>query len=80
MEFIGIATLVVAVITLVFSISQSKAYVQRRIERKEEMIRRLDTRLVQKYGLNGRGPHALSSEELKISSLRQDIEKLRRRI
>ena len=84
MELIGIISSVVAaiaaVITLWFAIRNSKGEILKRIEKKENKIRRIEHQLILKYGLNrGRGGFVTPLDEEK-SRLQAEIVELRRKL
>ena len=82
MDIISIVTIigaVAAVIGTVYAIQNSKGSILRRIDRKEEQIRRINHALVLKYGLN-RGFGPMDSLDVKKEKLQNQITELRRRL
>ena len=60
-----------------FSIRNSKGYILKQIERKEEIIRQIDYQLAIRYGLN-RSLHEPTPLDEKKSKLLEEIEELRK--
>ena len=84
MELIGIISSVVAaisaVITLLFTVRNSKGEIIKRIEKKEKRIRRIEHQLVLKHGLNrGNGGFVTPLDEEK-NRLQSEIVELRRKL
>ena len=81
METIGMIASIIAALGTVanfwFSIRNSKGYILKQIERKEEKISKIDYQLAIRYGLN-RGLHESTPLDLKRSKLQEEIEELRK--
>lgn len=69
MEITGtIAAIIAAVFTIIgyrFTVRNSKGYIIKQIEKKEEQIYQIEHQLVLKYGLNGRGISPLTELDFK---------------
>lgn len=83
MDNIGtIASVIAAIattITLFFTIRNSKGNIVKRIERKREQIRDLETQVCRIYGINVNA-RTISPWGWKISKLERQIEELEKRI
>ena len=74
-----VTAVLVGIISLVFTIRNSKGNITKRIERKERQIREIESRFVRMYGLNANiRQHYPSSQ--KIDKLKHDIEDLKKRL
>lgn len=71
---------IVATISLIYSIRNSKGNILKRIDRKEEQIRKIDHELVLKYGLNGRGIRCITPLDEKKERLQNEITELKRKL
>lgn len=82
MDSISIVTIigsVAAVVGTVYAIRNSKGSLLRRIDRKEDQIRKIEHALVLKYGLyRGKGP--MDPLDIKKEKLQNQIAELRRRL
>ena len=83
MNEIGIIASVIAalaaIITLVFTIRNSKGNVVKRIERKQDQIHKIENQFYRSYGLNANmGMHYPTSS--KKRKLEEEIEELRKKI
>lgn len=79
MNIIGTIASVIAAITGILMVWNSKGNVVKRIERKREQIRDLETQVYRKYGMNANVRNH-SPWNLKINKLERQIEELEKRI
>lgn len=84
MEEIGIIASVIAAIAAIaslwFSVSTSKGYILKRIERKEQKIRDIDYKLALQYGLAYRACGSMTPLDEKRRKLEEEIIELRRKL
>lgn len=85
MELLGIILSAIAAIsavaTLWFSICNSKGYILRKIDWKQNKIKEIEYQLDMRYGLNrGRGGRALTPLDEKLERLKNDVTELRRKL
>ena len=69
-----------AVVTLIFTIRNSKGNIRRRIERKQRKIRELDVQLVNLYGLDRGKCHPITPLDIRIEKLQVEIEELQKEL
>ena len=77
---IALCTFIVTVATLVFTVTNSKGYIHRKIEQKQELIRRIEHKEVLKYGLNGRYPRMITRDDERKERLQNEISELERKL
>ncbi len=84
MDIVGIVVSVVAaiasVIALIFTVRNSKGYILKRIDQKEKIIRNIDFKLVQLYGLNRGQGGIITPLDARKSKLKKEIEELKRKL
>ena len=84
METIGVIASVVAalaaVITLVFTVRNNKGNILKRIDKKEEQIRKLDYQLLLRFGINRSSIGPVTPIDKKIGRLQEEISELKRRL
>lgn len=78
--FVAMMTFIVTVATLKFTVKNSKGYLLKEIDKKEEQIRRIEHNEVMKHGLNGRFPVTVTPEEEQKELLKQEIAELKRKL
>lgn len=77
---IALCTLIVTVATLVFTVKNSKGYLHRKIDQKQEQIRRIEHKEALKYGLNGRYPRVITRDDERKERLQNEINELERKL
>lgn len=76
----SIIAAVVAYMTLQFTVHNSKGYILKQIDKKKKLIREIDIRLVNAYGLN-RGPcHPITPLDEQKERLEAEINELQRKL
>lgn len=78
--FIALLTFIVAVATLIFTVKNSKGYIYRQIDKKQGQIQQIEHKEVLKYGLNGRSPMVITSNDEKKGHLQNEIRELNRKL
>lgn len=82
MEIIGTIASVIAalaaIMTLRFTIRHSKGNIRRRIERRQDKIRKIETQLVNMYGLDRGRCHPITPLDLEIERLQSEIMELQK--
>ena len=84
MELVGIVisfiAAVAAIANMLFTITNSKGYILKRIDHKEQEISKIDIQIVNKFGLNrGRGG-GITPLDAKRIKLEEEIEELKRKL
>lgn len=77
---VSFLTFIVTIITLVFTVKNSKGYIYRKIEEKQDQIRRIDHAEVLRYGLNGKAPYIITPEDEKKDRLNDEIAELKKKL
>lgn len=77
---IALCTLIVTVATLVFTVKNSKGYLHRKIDQKQEQIRRIEHKEALKYGPNGRYPRVITRDDDRKKRLQSEINELERKL
>ena len=77
---IALCTLMVTVATLVFTVKNSKGYLHRKIDQKQEQIRRIEHKKALKYGPNGRYPRVITRDDERKERLQNEISELERKL
>jgi len=78
--FIALLTFIVAVATLVFTVKNSKGYIHKQIDKKQDKIGQIEHNEFLKYGLDGRSPHVITKEDEKKEKLQNEISELERKL
>lgn len=77
---IALLTFIVTVATLIFTVKNSKGYIYRQIDKKQGQIQQIEHKEVLKYGLNGRSPRVITSDDEKKEHLQKEISELSRKL
>lgn len=77
---IALCTLMVTVATLVFTVKNIKGYLHRKIDQKQEQIRRIEHKEALKYGPNGRYPRVITRDDERKERLQNEISELERKL
>lgn len=77
---IALLTFIVTVATLIFTVKNSKGYIFRQIDKKQDQIQQIEHKEVLKYGLNGRFPRVITPDDEKKEQLRNDIQEMERKL
>lgn len=77
---ISLLTFIVAVATLIFTVKNSKGYIYRQIDRKQDQIQQIEHKEVLKYGLNGRFPMVITPDDERKEHLQKEISELNRKL
>lgn len=77
---ISLLTFIVAVATLIFTVKNSKGYIYRQIDKKQDQIQQIEHKEVLKYGPNGRFPMVITPDDEKKEHLQKDISELNRKL
>lgn len=84
MDMIGTLSSVIAafaaVVTLIFTIRNSKGNIRGRIERKERELRDIDIQIVRMYGLNRGRNHPITTLDRIKEKIQSEIEDLYKRL
>ena len=71
---------VAAIVGSWITLRNTKGNIMKRIDRKEEQVRKTDYQLNLKYGLNGRAPKVITPLDEKRAKLVSQIEELKRQL
>ena len=84
MEIVGIiASLLAAIaalLSLFFTVRNSKGSILKRIDKKQKQILDIDNKLVHMFGINGRWPKVITPLDIKRSKLQSEINDLQRKL
>ena len=78
--FIALLTFIVTVATLIFTVKNSKGYILRQIDKKQDQIQQIEHKEVLKYGLNGRFPMVITPDDERKENLQKEISELSRKL
>lgn len=78
--FVAILTFIITVATLRFTVKNSKGYLYKEIDKRNEQIRQIEHDEVMKYGLNGRFPSTITPEDELKAKLEKEIGELKRKL
>lgn len=78
--FVAILTFIITVATLRFTVKNSKGYLYKEIDKRNEQIRQIEHDEVMKYGLNGRFPRTITPEDELKAKLEKEIGELKRKL
>lgn len=76
----SIIAAVVAYMTLHFTVRNSKGYILKQIDKKKKLIREIDIRLVNAYGLNRGQCHPITPLDEQKERLEEEINELQRKL
>ena len=77
---IALLTFIVTVATLIFTVKNSKGYIFRQIDKKQDQIQQIEHKEVLKYGLNGRFPRVITPDDERKENLQKEISELSRKL
>ena len=77
---IALLTFIVTVATLIFTVKNSKGYIYRQIDKKQDQIQQIEHKEVLKYGLNGRFHGVITPDDEKKEHLQKEISELNRKL
>ncbi len=76
----SIIAAIVAYVSLRFTVRNSKGYILKQIDRKKKLIREIDIRLVNAYGLNRGQCHPITPLDEQKEKLEAEINELQRKL
>lgn len=76
----SIIAAIAAIITLIFTIQNSKSYILHKIDKKEQEIRNIEDSLVRQFGHNRGRMSPITQRDIKKRKLKEEIEQLKRRL